>query len=1132
MGYRLFLILLLLVLLSDTSIAAVFVITSNADSGPGTLREALTKAAANGSAEKDYINFNLPDLSEAGRTITIESQLPGVSSNIAIDGSTQPGNKFGPSDAKIAITANIYAFANKILSGTYAFYIYEVSDVELYGLFITKFYGLSAVGSSDMAVNILNSKNIRIGAAGKGNWINSCGYYIVVNSYNNLTPYTESSDINIQANYLGYDITPTSFATEGVNIRATNVVIGGDLAVNGNHIATPLATNGDHIKISHNTIGIDGNGDESKYFLPQLECDNGNDLEVSYNTSVLLRLNLQKITNFNVYANLDMSTYPKFSLTSIGMFQCTNGIIGSEDESLQNRFVTNTGITNYTDVTIANVSSKNIQVLKNEIICAQRAYLIHLETGDNISIPNIKVLINNPNEYSGTASPLSDIYVYYDDSDCPVCSPLKFYTKIKTDPSGAWKITGNFAGKKWVSSALLLQNSSEFTQPLFDNQSTYYKKSNPSCGKQNGAIELLESGYKNILNFTWYNSKNEKIGEGPILKDIGPGTYYVNGYNGGCFTRSEDIYLADISPTIADVDIKKTNPVCGNDGGITGLVLIPGSNNQLALSWVDEKNKQVGNQLEIHGLNAGVYTLIVTDQVTGCDAKYGPIVLKSTGGLIINDDAPKVQSTNCDQSNGSIKNIIVSGGTGTRHFTWKNNQQQEVSYTQDLTSQPAGKYTLQVTDDSQCAPVFSKSMEILEVNGITIMESPTPATPASCGKANGSVTGVTARGGTKYEWRDANGNLSGGGLDLKNVPAGAYQLTVSNDYCQKQSQVYHVLEAPGTVYPSTYTIKNTQACYANANGSLSLTADALVKSYGWENDKQQNVGTNTDALNLPPGSYKLYLTDQNGCKSYYNTYQVTELPQFKIVDYGQKADDRCGLKTGSVKGVIITGGLPPYTYKWINDAGQPIGNTNSIENLAAGNYKLSVLDARCGDVEINFNIALISTDVGPPSLSDTQVCTPGDAFLFVNDVAPGFTYRLYDMADSATPLDEQANGRFKISATSNRSFFVSRVSGSCEGARVEVKVSVGLSPLNIANTFTPNGDGHNDYWKINGIENYPQALVQVFNRNGQKLFESRGYATPFNGTYNGKALPEGTYYYIINLNKNCNLLSGSLTILR
>jgi gliding motility-associated-like protein len=82
------------------------------------------------------------------------------------------------------------------------------------------------------------------------------------------------------------------------------------------------------------------------------------------------------------------------------------------------------------------------------------------------------------------------------------------------------------------------------------------------------------------------------------------------------------------------------------------------------------------------------------------------------------------------------------------------------------------------------------------------------------------------------------------------------------------------------------------------------------------------------------------------------------------------------------------------------------------------------------------------------------------------------------------------------------------------------------------NTFTPNGDGTNDYWKIEGLEKFPGSLVQVFSRYGQKVFESKDYSTPFNGNFNGKLVPEGVYYYIINLNTPCSLLSGSLTIIR
>ena len=66
-----FLLFILLCCFSFKAYSAVFIVTSNADSGHGTLREALTLAAANGSATIDYINFNLPGTSRAETDITI-----------------------------------------------------------------------------------------------------------------------------------------------------------------------------------------------------------------------------------------------------------------------------------------------------------------------------------------------------------------------------------------------------------------------------------------------------------------------------------------------------------------------------------------------------------------------------------------------------------------------------------------------------------------------------------------------------------------------------------------------------------------------------------------------------------------------------------------------------------------------------------------------------------------------------------------------------------------------------------------------------------------------------------------------------------------------------------------------------
>jgi gliding motility-associated-like protein len=86
--------------------------------------------------------------------------------------------------------------------------------------------------------------------------------------------------------------------------------------------------------------------------------------------------------------------------------------------------------------------------------------------------------------------------------------------------------------------------------------------------------------------------------------------------------------------------------------------------------------------------------------------------------------------------------------------------------------------------------------------------------------------------------------------------------------------------------------------------------------------------------------------------------------------------------------------------------------------------------------------------------------------------------------------------------------------------------------LQVPNSISPNGDGVNDTWKINGAENHPEAEFSVFNRLGNRLFHSKGYAKEFNGTYNGKPLPAGVYYFVIDMKTDCGKISGSLTIIR
>ena len=96
----------------------------------------------------------------------------------------------------------------------------------------------------------------------------------------------------------------------------------------------------------------------------------------------------------------------------------------------------------------------------------------------------------------------------------------------------------------------------------------------------------------------------------------------------------------------------------------------------------------------------------------------------------------------------------------------------------------------------------------------------------------------------------------------------------------------------------------------------------------------------------------------------------------------------------------------------------------------------------------------------------------------------------------------------------------------------------GFSFTAASNRFiTPNGDGKNDNWQIDGLEKYPNSKVKVFNRWGSSIYsDNNGYQVPWDGTHQGAQLASGTYYYVIELkgspDNTDGELSGSLTIVK
>jgi gliding motility-associated-like protein len=122
----------------------------------------------------------------------------------------------------------------------------------------------------------------------------------------------------------------------------------------------------------------------------------------------------------------------------------------------------------------------------------------------------------------------------------------------------------------------------------------------------------------------------------------------------------------------------------------------------------------------------------------------------------------------------------------------------------------------------------------------------------------------------------------------------------------------------------------------------------------------------------------------------------------------------------------------------------------------------------------------------------------------------------------APTVNPPVDTRYRLTVRSN---------DGCGTSSDETQVLV-FEKIKVPNTFTPNGDGYNDVWQIDLLDLFENSITEVYNTAGQLVHRSVGYSKPWDGTRNGKRLPAGTYYYLIDLKTNADRLTGYVTIIR
>jgi gliding motility-associated-like protein len=211
-------------------------------------------------------------------------------------------------------------------------------------------------------------------------------------------------------------------------------------------------------------------------------------------------------------------------------------------------------------------------------------------------------------------------------------------------------------------------------------------------------------------------------------------------------------------------------------------------------------------------------------------------------------------------------------------------------------------------------------------------------------------------------------------------------------------------------------------------------------------------------------------------------------------------------------------------------SGPGVSATGMFDPKAAGNGEHTLRYTFMGDngcekfVERLVRVFEVpKADAGP----DRVVLQGGSVTLVGSGTGPGLTY----LWTPATALNNPAIAQPSASpvADMNYTFRVTTSDGCTSTDQVSVKL---LKTPTIPNVFTPNGDGINDKWSIQYLETYPGCTVQVYNRYGQLIFESKGYSKPWDGTRSGKELPAGTYYYIIDPKNGRQQMTGFVDIVR
>ena len=506
---------------------------------------------------------------------------------------------------------------------------------------------------------------------------------------------------------------------------------------------------------------------------------------------------------------------------------------------------------------------------------------------------------------------------------------------------------------------------------------------NVSCYNLNDGFININATSIAPTTISWNTGSNSNN-----ISNLGPGNYTVTVTDTN--TCSTDSLFAITQPDSLQLVASITSDYFGQDISCfnasdgSGLATVIGGTRPYTYLWSNGSSDSTAN-----GLTEGTYLVTITD-ANGC-SRVDSITLSQPLPIVLTDSMTAVLCFG--QSNGEI-DVSISGGTPGYTYSWSNG-----SSSQDLTGLVAGIYDITVTDLNSC-------IENLSIN-VTQPSAPLSLTEnhidVNCfGDSTGSIN-LNAVGGTpsySYLW---SGNISSTNEDLTNIPAGSYQVIVtdSNNCVDTLQTVINQPVAPLSL--SSSTIDNP--CHNDSVGSIDLTVTGGTTNYSYNWSTGDTI---EDLINLPFGSYTITVTDSNGCIES-STISVNQ--PFAPISLSDTAIAvSCfGFNDGEID-LSVSGGTSPYSYLWSNGE-----TTQDIDSLIAGSYSVVVTDTNnCID-----SIQVLVTQPISPLIADTFISSSvlcfGDSSGTVNlNVSGGTSPYSYSWSNnqSTQNLDSLPTGTY------------------------------------------------------------------------------------------------------------------------